>query len=110
VDPRRAGSAIVGAIGGRLTEKGAGLELTATQVGLTGCAYILGARAGALFFGRLADTTGRKKLFMLTLGIFLAGSVLTAFSMTFVWFIVCRVITAWAWAASTGPSTRRWTS
>jgi MFS family permease len=84
---------IVGAIGGRLTEKGAGLELTATQVGMTGSAYILGACAGALFFGRLADKIGRKKLFMLTLGIFLAGSVLTAFSMNFAWFIVCRIIT-----------------
>src|SRR3954451_8845141 len=84
---------IVGAIGGRLTEKGAGLELTATQVGATGSAYIVGACVGALFFGRMADAIGRKKLFMITLGIFLAGSVLTAFSMTFAWFIVCRVIT-----------------
>src|SRR5689334_5465106 len=84
---------IVGAIGGRLTEKGAGLELTATQVGATGSAYIVGACAGALFFGRLADAIGRKKLFMITLGIFLAGSVLTAFSMNFAWFMVCRVIT-----------------
>jgi MFS family permease len=84
---------IVGAIGGRLTEKGAGLELTATQVGLTGSAYILGACVGALYFGRLADKIGRKRLFMLTLGIFLAGSILTAFSMNFAWFIVCRVIT-----------------
>ena len=84
---------IVGAIGGRLSEKGAGLELTATQVGATGSAYILGACAGALVFGRMADAIGRKKLFMITLGIFLAGSVLTAFSMNFAWFIVCRVIT-----------------
>ena len=66
---------IVGAIGGRLTEEGAGLELTAAQVGAAGSAYILGACAGALYFGRLADQIGRKKLFMLTLAIFLAGSV-----------------------------------
>jgi MFS family permease len=84
---------IVGAIGGRLIEKGAGLELTATQVGATGSAYILGACVGALVFGRMADAIGRKKLFMITLGIFLAGSVLTAFSMNFAWFLVCRVIT-----------------
>jgi MFS family permease len=84
---------IVGAIGGRLTEKGAGLELTATQVGLTGSAYILGACVGALYFGRLADKIGRKRLFMITLGIFLIGSVLTAFSMNFAWFLVCRIIT-----------------
>src|SRR3954463_11304934 len=84
---------IVGAIGGRLTEKGAGLELTASQVGAAGSAYILGACLGALYFGRLADRIGRKRLFMLTLCIFLAGSVLTAFSMSFAWFIACRVIT-----------------
>jgi MFS family permease len=84
---------IVGAIGGRLTEEGAGLELTPAQVGAAGSAYIVGACLGALYFGRLADRIGRKKLFMLTLAIFLAGSVLTAFSMTPLWFLVCRFIT-----------------
>src|SRR5829696_5352022 len=84
---------IVGAIGGRLTEAGSGLELTAAQVGSAGSAYILGACLGALYFGRLADKIGRKKLFMLTLLIFMTGSVLTAFSMNFVWFLACRVIT-----------------
>jgi MFS family permease len=84
---------IVGALGGRLTEEDSGLQLTATQVGATGSAYIVGACAGALYFGRLADKIGRKKLFMLTLAIFLAGSILTAFSMNFWWFLICRVIT-----------------
>jgi MFS family permease len=84
---------IVGAIGGRLTEDGSGLELTATQVGSAGSAYILGACLGALYFGRLADKIGRKRLFMLTLAIFLAGSVLTAFSMSFAWFLACRFVT-----------------
>jgi MFS family permease len=84
---------IVGAIGGRLTEAGSGLELTAAQVGSAGSAYILGACLGALYFGRLADKIGRKKLFMLTLLIFMTGSVLTAFSMNFAWFLACRVIT-----------------
>jgi MFS family permease len=65
---------IVGAIGGRLTEEGAGLELTPAQVGAAGSAYIVGACLGALYFGRLADRIGRKKLFMLTLAIFLAGT------------------------------------
>src|SRR3954471_876340 len=84
---------IVGAIGGRLTEKGAGLELSASQIGLAGSIYIVGACLGALYFGRLADRIGRKRLFMLTLGVFLAGSVLTGFSMNFGWFLVCRAIT-----------------
>ena len=84
---------IIGAIGPRLTEEGSGLELTASQVGAAGSAYIVGACLGALYFGRLADKIGRKRLFMLTLAVFLAGSVLTAFSMNFAWFIACRVIT-----------------
>src|SRR4051794_7922282 len=54
---------------------------------------IAGACLGALFFGRLADRLGRKRLFMITLGVFLAGSVLTAFSMNFAWFLACRFIT-----------------
>jgi MFS family permease len=84
---------IVGAIGGRLTEGGSGLDLTAAQVGAAGSAYIAGACVGALYFGRLADRIGRKRLFMLTLAIFMAGSVLTAFSMNFAWFLACRAIT-----------------
>src|SRR4051812_44963489 len=84
---------IIGAIGGRLTESGSGLELSAAQVGSAGSAYIVGACLGALYFGRLADKIGRKRLFMITLAVFLAGSVLTAFSMNFAWFVVCRAIT-----------------
>ena len=84
---------IVGAIAPRLTEKGAGLELSDAQVGLTGSIYIAGACLGALIFGRMADKLGRKKLFMITLAVFLAGSVLTAFSMNFAWFAACRFLT-----------------
>ncbi len=84
---------IIGAIAPRLTEHGSGLQLTPAEVGLAGSAYIAGACVGALYFGWLADRLGRKKLFMITLVIFLAGSVLTAFSFAFWWFLVCRVIT-----------------
>src|SRR5215204_6214829 len=84
---------IVGAIGGRLTEDGSGLELDPAQIGSAGSAYIVGACLGALYFGRLADKIGRKRLFMLTLVIFMVGSVLTAFSMNFIFFLACRFIT-----------------
>ena len=43
-----------------------GLNLTAGQIGLSGSAYILGAVLGALVFGRLTDTWGRRKLFTIT--------------------------------------------
>jgi MFS family permease len=101
---------IVGAIGGRLSAEGSGLELTAAQVGAAGSAYILGACVGALYFGRLADKIGRKKLFMLTLAVFMTGSVLTAFSMNFIFFSSAASSPARASAASTPPSTPRWTS
>ena len=40
--------------------------------------YLIGEVIGALFFGRLSDKLGRKNLFMITLGVYLVGSGLTA--------------------------------
>src|SRR5438132_3902695 len=79
---------IIGAIAPRLTEPGSGLTLTTAEVGFAASAYIAGACLGALYFGWLADRLGRKKLFMITLAIFLAGSVATAFSFSYWWFLI----------------------
>src|SRR5438105_15111227 len=84
---------IIGAIAPRLTESGSGLTLTTAEVGFAASAYIAGACLGALYFGWLADRLGRKKLFMITLAIFLAGSVLTAISFSYWWFLICRIVT-----------------
>ena len=84
---------IVGSIAGRLTEKGSGLSITESQIGSAAAIYVAGACLGALFFGHLADRIGRKKLFMLTLLVYLAATVLTAFSKNFLWFAVCRFFT-----------------
>src|SRR4051812_8849734 len=81
---------IVGAIASRLTEKGSGIELTESQVGSAAAIYVAGACLGALFFGHLADRMGRKKLFMITLLLYLAATVTTAFSHSFLFFAVCR--------------------
>jgi MFS family permease len=43
-----------------------------------GTVYLLGEVAGALFFGRLSDKWGRRRLFMITLGVYLFGGLLTA--------------------------------
>jgi MFS family permease len=43
-----------------------------------GTVYLLGEVAGALFFGRLSDKWGRRRLFMITLGVYLFGGFLTA--------------------------------
>jgi MFS family permease len=85
---------IIGGISGRLAEKGAGVGISAANVsGLAASLYVAGACVGALFFGQLTDRFGRKKLFMITLGVYLTGTVLTAFSYSPIWFFVCRVIT-----------------
>lgn len=84
---------IVGSIASRLTEKGSGLELTNSQVGLAAAIYVAGACVGALFFGYLTDRLGRKRLFIVTLLLYLAATVATAFSMNPLWFFVCRFFT-----------------
>jgi len=84
---------IVGTISSRLTEKGSGLEITASQVGQAAAIYVAGACLGALFFGRLTDRFGRKKLFLATLTLYLLATIATAFSPTFLWFAVCRFFT-----------------
>jgi MFS family permease len=84
---------IVGAIGSRLTEKGSGLTLTSGQLGLAGTIYVIGACVGALFFGYLTDRLGRKRLFLVTLALYLTATVLTAFSFSPLWFFVFRFFT-----------------
>ncbi|HEX9326412.1 MAG TPA: MFS transporter [Reyranella sp.] len=69
------------------------LQLTAEQVGLTGSAYLAGAVLGSLFFGHLTDRLGRKKLFNVTLGVYLVATALTAFSWDFWSFLFFRFLT-----------------
>ena len=69
------------------------LHLTAEQVGLTGSAYLAGAVLGALFFGHLTDKLGRKKLFNVTLGVYLVATAATAFSWDFASFMLFRFLT-----------------
>ena len=60
-----------------LTEKET-LGLSSTEVGAIATVYLIGEVFGALFFGRLSDALGRKNLFIVTLGVYLAGNALTA--------------------------------
>jgi MFS family permease len=84
---------IVGSIAARLTEKGSGLELTPSQVLTAGSIYVAGACLGALFFGQLTDRFGRKKLFLLTLVLYLVATVATAFAGSAFYFYVARFFT-----------------
>jgi MFS family permease len=69
------------------------LHLSAEQVGLTGSAYLIGAVLGSLFFGHLTDRLGRKKLFNVTLGVYLVATAATAFSWNFESFLFFRFLT-----------------
>ncbi len=84
---------IVGSIASRLTEDGSGIKLAESQIGSAAAIYVAGACLGALFFGHLADRIGRKRLFMLTLAVYLVATVLTAFSFDVLSFAFCRFLT-----------------
>jgi MFS family permease len=85
---------IVGNMSGQLAQPGSGLHITASQVsGFAAASYVAGACLGALIFGWLTDRFGRKKLFMITLGVYLAATALTGLSFTAWWFFLFRFLT-----------------
>lgn len=69
------------------------LSLTDTQVGWTGSAYTFGAVLGALIFGRLTDRFGRRKLFTMTVGVYLLATLATGLSWNFWSFMAFRFLT-----------------
>jgi MFS family permease len=83
---------LVGSIGSVL-QRADTLALSAAQVGWTGSLYIGGAVVGALVFGRLTDRLGRKKLFMITLAVYMLATLATAFSTSFTFLALCRLMT-----------------
>jgi MFS family permease len=71
---------IQGNIAEALTDPKTGLGLSPGQVGSAAGIYIAGACVGALFFSYLTDRFGRRRLFLITLTVYLIFTVLTAFS------------------------------
>ena len=63
---------LAGSLSGELMQP-SGLGLSNAQIGLAGSAYLAGAVLGAFLFGWLTDRLGRKKLFFITLAVYLAG-------------------------------------
>jgi MFS family permease len=85
---------VVGNIASRLSEAGSGISISSSDItGLAAALYVAGACSGALFFGWLTDRHGRKKLFMLTLVVYLAATALTAVSFSSWWFFTFRFLT-----------------
>src|SRR5437763_15868758 len=83
---------LAGALGGILTRPGT-LGLSDAQVGASATCYLAGAVLGALLFGYGTDRFGRKKLFFITLSVYLIGTALSAFSWNFWSYAFFRAIT-----------------
>jgi MFS family permease len=84
---------IVGSIASRLTEKGSGISIGTGGIGTAAAIYVAGACVGALFFGQLTDRFGRKKLFIITLGVYFVATAATAFAWSAWYFYLCRFFT-----------------
>ncbi|HYJ44451.1 MAG TPA: MFS transporter [Xanthobacteraceae bacterium] len=69
------------------------LQFSNADVGFAAAAYLAGAVSGALFFGWLTDRLGRKKLFFITLLVYLAATAATAFSWNLWSFVLFRFLT-----------------
>ncbi|MFZ1207998.1 MAG: MFS transporter, partial [Pseudolabrys sp.] len=69
------------------------LHFSNTDIGVASSAYLAGAVLGALFFGWLTDRLGRKKLFFITLSVYLVATAATAASWSIESFALFRLLT-----------------
>jgi len=81
-----------GAVSGVLQEPEV-MNFSAQQIGSIASTYLVGAVLGALLFGYLTDRWGRKRLFFVTLAVYLGGTLLTAFSWNVWSFALFRFVT-----------------
>lgn len=83
---------LAGALSGALKDSPV-LQFSNTDIGVVGSAYLAGAVIGALFFGWLTDRLGRKKLFFITLAVYLIATGATALTWNLWTFALCRFFT-----------------
>lgn len=83
---------IVGSIGPALQSRQT-LGLSSGNLGAAASLYVIGAVAGALFWGWLTDRAGRRQVFYATLCTYLAGVLLSALSWNFMSFGAFRLLT-----------------
>jgi len=84
---------IVGSVASRLTSHGSGIAITSSGIGLAAALYVAGACLGALVFGHLTDRFGRKKLFLITLALYMVATAVTAVSFSAWFFYIFRFFT-----------------
>jgi MFS family permease len=83
---------LAGAVSGVLQDPDT-LALSSARIGATASFYLLGAVSGALICGYYTDRYGRSRLFFITLGIYLAGTLMSAFAWDFWSLAAFRCIT-----------------
>jgi len=83
---------LAGSVAGALKESPV-LQFSNTEIGLASSAYLAGAVLGAVFFGWLTDRWGRKRLFFITLTVYLFATAATAFSWNLWSFALFRFLT-----------------
>jgi MFS family permease len=83
---------LAGALSGALKESPV-LHFTNFDVGFSNSAYLAGAVLGALGFGWLTDRIGRKKLFFITLALYLTATAATALSWSVTSYALFRFLT-----------------
>ncbi len=83
---------LAGAVAGALKESPV-LDMGNAEIGLANSAYLAGAVLGAVFFGWLTDRLGRKRLFTITLGVYLVATAATAFAWDAWSFALFRFLT-----------------
>jgi MFS family permease len=83
---------LAGALSGALKESPT-LRFTNFDIGFANSAYLAGAVLGALGFGWLTDRIGRKKLFFITLALYLTATAATALSWSVASYALFRFLT-----------------
>jgi MFS family permease len=83
---------LAGSLAGMLKRRDT-LGFTDAQLGLSATYYLIGSVAGAIVFGYATDRLGRKKLFSITILLYLLATAATAFSWTFASFTFFRALT-----------------
>ncbi len=83
---------LVGSLSGAIAQSPV-LQMSAADVGASASAYLAGAVVGALGFGWLADRLGRKRLFAVTVLVYLTATLATGLAWSFTSFALFRALT-----------------